>query len=120
MEPIVADHPAVAEYAVIGGRNARGVGCPARWWSSGPEPTADRMRADLMAAVRHRIGPVAALPAVDIDSALPKNRAGKVLRKAMRAIVDGPAEPVPAAIGAACCRSGPRRPRACGRGPSGR
>lgn len=49
--------------------------------------------------VRREIGPVAAFRQVDIVSALPKTRSGKILRKTMREIADGIENPaVPSTI----------------------
>ena len=53
---------------------------------------------ELLAAVRETIGAVAALKRVDVVSALPKTRSGKILRKTMRGIADGRDEPVPSTI----------------------
>ena len=48
--------------------------------------------------VRTEIGAVAALRRVDIVSALPKTRSGKILRATMRGIADGRDEPVPSTV----------------------
>jgi propionyl-CoA synthetase len=54
--------------------------------------------AELVQLVRDQIGPVAGLRRVDVITALPKTRSGKILRKTMRGIADGQAEPVPSTI----------------------
>jgi propionyl-CoA synthetase len=54
--------------------------------------------AELVQLIRDQIGPVAALRRVDVISALPKTRSGKILRKTMRGIADGQEEPVPSTI----------------------
>ena len=55
--------------------------------------------AELVALVRKEIGPVAAFKQVDIVTALPKTRSGKILRKTMREIADGVDSPaVPSTI----------------------
>ncbi len=41
---------------------------------------------------------MASLKRVDVVSALPKTRSGKILRKTMRGIADGHDEPVPSTI----------------------
>ncbi|SDT42511.1 AMP-binding protein [Actinoplanes derwentensis] len=100
MEEVLAEHPAVAECAVIGvgdllkGQIPRGfvvlragVGTP---------PAV--LEAELVARVRERIGAVAALRRVDVVAALPKTRSGKILRATMRDVADGREEPVPATI----------------------
>jgi propionyl-CoA synthetase len=48
--------------------------------------------------VRDEVGPVAALHQVDIVSALPKTRSGKILRRTMRQIADGTVPTVPGTI----------------------
>ena len=48
--------------------------------------------------VRAQIGPVAGLRRVDVVTALPKTRSGKILRRTMRGIADGLDEPVPSTI----------------------
>ena len=53
------------------------------------------LQAELVALIRDRIGPVAALRRVDIVEALPKTRSGKILRKTMRGIANGLDEAVP-------------------------
>jgi propionyl-CoA synthetase len=60
------------------------------------EPAA--VSAELVQLIRDRIGAVAALKQVDVVSALPKTRSGKILRKTMRGIADGADEPVPSTI----------------------
>ncbi len=98
VEAVVAAHPAVAECAVIGvadeikGQVPRGLVV----LKSGA--SADGLAADLIAAVRHSIGAVACFNAVDVVPALPKTRSGKILRKTMRGIADGRAEPIPSTI----------------------
>jgi propionyl-CoA synthetase len=58
----------------------------------------DSLSDELVAQVRERIGPVAALRQVDVVPALPKTRSGKILRKTMRGIAGGRDEPVPSTI----------------------
>ena len=53
---------------------------------------------ELIAAVRDHIGAVACFKMVDVVSALPKTRSGKILRKTMRGIAYGRDEPVPSTI----------------------
>jgi propionyl-CoA synthetase len=55
--------------------------------------------AELVQRVRDEIGAVAALRRVDVVTALPKTRSGKILRASMRAIADGVVDaPVPSTI----------------------
>jgi len=100
MEEVLASHPAVAECAVIGvdddfkGQVPRGFVVLKAGVST--DPTA--VSAELVQLVRDQIGPVAALRRVDVISALPKTRSGKILRKTMRGIADGRDEMVPSTI----------------------
>jgi propionyl-CoA synthetase len=104
MEEIIASHPAVAECAVIGvadpmkGQLPRGLVV----LKSGVEVDEGKLAAELIAAVREQVGPVAAFKQVTVVPALPKTRSGKILRGTMRAIADsrtGGAEvPVPSTI----------------------
>ena len=56
------------------------------------------LEAELVALVRERIGPVAALQAGAGGARLPKTRSGKVLRGTLRRIADGEAYGVPPTI----------------------
>jgi propionyl-CoA synthetase len=100
MEEILAAHPAVAECAVIGvadelkGQVPRGFVV----LKAGVDVDGGALAAELVAMVRARIGPVAALREVDVVPALPKTRSGKILRGTMRGIADGTDVPVPSTI----------------------
>jgi propionyl-CoA synthetase len=100
MEEVLASHPAVAECAVIGvhddfkGQIPRGFVVLKAGVTAAPAA----ISAELVQLVRDRIGAVAALKQVDVVAALPKTRSGKILRKTMRGIADGAAEPVPSTI----------------------
>jgi propionyl-CoA synthetase len=98
IEAVLAAHPAVAECAVIGvadeikGQVPRGLVVLKTGASD------DGVAAELVAAVRNEIGPVACFKLVDVVAALPKTRSGKILRKTMRGIAHGKDEPVPSTI----------------------
>jgi propionyl-CoA synthetase len=100
MEEVLASHSAVAECAVIGvdddlkGQVPRGFVVLKAGVSTDPAV----LSAELVQLIRDRIGPVAALRRVDVITALPKTRSGKILRKTMRGIADGQDEPVPSTI----------------------
>ncbi|MCM3882061.1 AMP-binding protein [Frankia sp. R82] len=100
MEAVLAEHPAVAECAVVGvadplkGQVPRGLVVV----KSGVEITPDVLAAELVARVRERIGPVAVFRRVDVVAALPKTRSGKILRRTMREIADGRTPAVPPTI----------------------
>lgn len=102
IEAALAGHEAVAECAVIGvhdelkGQVPRGLVV----LKSGIDVDAEgeRIRSELVARVRSEVGAVAALRQVDIVTALPKTRSGKILRKTMREIADGGSPVAPATI----------------------
>jgi len=100
MEEVLAGHPAVAECAVVGVADALKGQVPRGFvvLKAGVQADPDAVSAELVALVRERIGPVAALRRVDVVPALPKTRSGKILRKTMRGIADGREEPVPSTI----------------------
>ena len=100
MEAVLAQHPAVAECAVIGvadtlkGQVPRGLVV----LKAGHDVDPDRLQKELVQAVRDEIGPVAAFKDVRVVAALPKTRSGKILRKTMRQIADGEEWKVPPTI----------------------
>jgi propionyl-CoA synthetase len=100
MEAVLAQHPAVAECAVVGvadalkGQVPRGLVV----LKSGVDVDPEVLRAELVRAVRDEIGAVAALREIDVVPALPKTRSGKILRKTMREIADGRVPAVPSTI----------------------
>jgi propionyl-CoA synthetase len=98
IEAVLAGHPAVAECAVIGvadeirGQVPRGLVVLKAGASD-----AD-LADDLVRLVRDEIGAVACFKQVDVVTALPKTRSGKILRKTLRSIAHGKQEPVPSTI----------------------
>src|SRR5215471_13256025 len=100
MEEVLASHPAVAECAVIGVHDELKGQIPRGFVVLKAGVSADRavLSAELVGLVRDQIGPVAALRRVDVVAALPKTRSGKILRKTMRGIANGHAEPIPSTI----------------------
>jgi propionyl-CoA synthetase len=100
MEEVLAGHAAVAECAVIGVADALKGQVPRGFvvLKAGVTTDADVVAAELVQRVRDEIGAVAALRRVDVVSALPKTRSGKILRGSMRAIADGVEQPVPSTI----------------------
>ncbi|MBB5069752.1 propionyl-CoA synthetase [Saccharopolyspora gloriosae] len=100
MEAVLATHPAVAECAVIGVRDELKGQVPRGFvvLKSGVQADPEALRAELVAAVRDQIGPVAAFRDVDVVDGLPKTRSGKVLRKSMREIADSGETKVPSTI----------------------
>ena len=100
IEAAVAEHPAVAECAVIGLSDELKGQRPAGFLvlKSGAEISEDQLRQELVAHVRSSIGPVADFKEVAVVPALPKTRSGKILRKTMRQIADGKDYVVPSTI----------------------
>jgi propionyl-CoA synthetase len=100
MEELVAAHPAVAECAVIGVQDGLKGQVPLALvvLKAGEDVDADVLRAELVAAVREGVGPVAAFRDVAIVPALPKTRSGKILRRTMRGLAAGREEPIPSTI----------------------
>jgi propionyl-CoA synthetase len=100
MEAVLAQHPAVAECAVIGvadplkGQLPRGFVV----LKAGAEVDPDDLARELVAMVRDQIGAVAAFKDVSVVGGLPKTRSGKILRKTMREIADGLDASVPSTI----------------------
>lgn len=100
IEEIIAAHPDVAECAVIGvadelkGQIPRGLVV----LKAGVDRDHATIGAELVERVRSQLGAVVSLRQVDVVSALPKTRSGKILRKSMRAIADGVEMAVPSTI----------------------
>jgi len=100
MEEVLASHAAVAECAVIGVHDETKGQVPRGFvvLKAGVSAAPSAVSAELVQLIRERIGAVAALRRVDVVTALPKTRSGKILRKTMRGIADGRDEPVPSTI----------------------
>jgi propionyl-CoA synthetase len=100
MEEVLASHSAVAECAVIGVNDELKGQIPRGFVVLKAGVTADpaALSAELIQLIRDRIGPVATPRRVDVVAALPKTRSGKILRKTMRGIANGHAEPIPSTI----------------------
>jgi len=100
MEEVLAEHPDVAECAVVGIADAmKGqVPCGFVVLNSGVARDAAAVEKEAVMLVRERIGPVAAFKTVVIIKRLPKTRSGKILRATMQKIADGEAWTIPATI----------------------
>src|SRR5262245_53721596 len=100
MEEVVAEHPDVAECAVIGIFDAmKGqVPCAFVVLNSGVDRENTAIEAEVVQLVRDRIGPVAAFKTVVTIKRLPKTRSGKILRATMQKIADKQAWTMPATI----------------------
>jgi propionyl-CoA synthetase len=100
MEEVLGKHPMVAECAVIGRRDELKGQLPMGFVvlknTEGAE--AAQIVDELVALVRQDIGAVAAFKQALIVARLPKTRSGKILRKTLRAMVDGDEYTVPSTI----------------------
>ncbi len=100
MEEVLADHPDVAECAVIGVADALKGQVPVGFvvLQAGVDRDHAEIVAELIASVRERIGPVAAFKKATVVARLPKTRSGKILRSTMRRIADAEDWTMPATI----------------------
>ena len=100
MEEVLAEHPDVAECAVIGVADALKGQVPFGLLvlKDGVERDTGIIVDEAVGMVRGRIGPVAAFKSASVVARLPKTRSGKILRGTMRAIADGEEWKMPATI----------------------
>ena len=82
LESAIASHPGVAEAAVVGyPHDIKGQGVFAYVTLKGEVEESEPLRRELVDLVRARIGPIASPDVIQWAPALPKNRAGKILRR---------------------------------------
>ncbi|MEZ5809883.1 MAG: propionyl-CoA synthetase [Rhizobiaceae bacterium] len=100
MEEVIAEHPDVAECAVIGvADEMKGqIPCGFVVLNAGVERDDDAIETEVVRLVRDKIGPVAALKTVVPVLRLPKTRSGKILRATMQKIADQEPWKMPATI----------------------
>jgi propionyl-CoA synthetase len=100
MEEVVANHPDVAECAVIGIADGLKGQVPAGFimLKAGVTREPSIIEKEIADLVRDQIGPVAAFKTVFTVARLPKTRSGKILRGTMRKIADGEEYKMPATI----------------------
>ena len=100
MEEVLANHPDVAECAVVGAADQLKGQVPLGFLvlKNGVQRAGDEIIAETVAMVRKDIGPVAAFKEAVIIQRLPKTRSGKILRGTMQKIADGEDFPMPATI----------------------
>jgi len=100
MEEVLSAHPDVAETAVIGVADELKGELPVGLvvLKSDVDRPEDEIKAELVAMIREKIGPVASFKKVSIVQRLPKTRSGKVLRGIMRNIADSKEYKMPATI----------------------
>jgi len=100
MEEVLAEHPDVAECAVIGIADAMKGQSPLGLVVLNGKATRDfeLIEKEIVGLVRERIGPVAAFKTVIAIKRLPKTRSGKILRATMQKIADKETWKMPATI----------------------
>jgi propionyl-CoA synthetase len=100
MEEVLADHPDVAECAVIGVADAMKGQLPVGLLvlNAGVKRDPGEITREAVQQMRDRIGPVAAFKLCAVVDRLPKTRSGKILRGTMRSIADGEPWKMPATI----------------------
>ena len=100
MEEVLAQHPDVAECAVIGvADDLKGqVPLGLLVLKAGASKGESDIVKDVVALVRDRIGPVAAFKTATVVKRLPKTRSGKILRGTMQKIADNEPWKMPATI----------------------
>ncbi len=100
IEEVIANHPDVAECAVVGIADPIKGQVPAGFvvLNAGVMRDADQIEREIIKLVRDEIGPVAAFKLALTVNRLPKTRSGKILRGTMRKIADGEEYRVPATI----------------------
>ena len=100
MEEVIAQHPAVAECAVIGVEDSLKGQVPVGFvvLKAGADVDPEELKKRLVQMVREQIGPIACYKETMIVKRLPKTRSGKILRGTMRKIADGQQYRVPSTI----------------------
>ncbi|HVW56031.1 MAG TPA: propionyl-CoA synthetase [Rhizobiaceae bacterium] len=100
MEEVIAEHPDVAECAVIGvaDKTKGQVPCGFIVLNAGVSRAHKEIESEVVALVREKIGPVAAFKTVVTVKRLPKTRSGKILRGTMQKIADREDWSMPATI----------------------
>ena len=100
MEEVLADHPDVAECAVIGVADAMKGQIPLGFLvlNAGVAREEGEIIGEVVGMVRQRIGPVAAFKSAVVVQRLPKTRSGKILRGTMQKIADDEEWKMPATI----------------------
>ena len=100
MEEVLADHPDVAECAVLGVEDNLKGQLPLGFLvlNAGVTRSNDDIVREVVDMIRERIGPVSAFKTATVVERLPKTRSGKILRGVMRQIADNKSYRMPATI----------------------
>lgn len=100
MEEVIANHPDIAECAVIGTEEKLKGQIPVGLYvvKAGVERDEEEIRLELVKMVREQIGPIACFKEAKMVQRLPKTRSGKILRGTMRSIAGGKKFNMPSTI----------------------
>ncbi len=100
IEEVLADHPEVAECAVLGVDDQLKGQVPIGFLvlNAGVTRNHDEIIKEVIQMVRDRIGPVTSFKTATVVKRLPKTRSGKILRGTMRNIADNREYKMPATI----------------------
>jgi propionyl-CoA synthetase len=100
MEEVLADHPDVAECAVLGVEDKLKGQVPVGFLvlNAGVERDHQEIIKEVVQMVRDRIGPVASFKTATVVKRLPKTRSGKILRGTIQKMADNKQWNVPATI----------------------
>lgn len=100
MEEVLADHPDVAECAVLGVEDSLKGQVPIGFLvlNAGVDRSHDDIVKETIQMVRDRIGPVASFKTATVVKRLPKTRSGKILRGTIQKIADNKDFKTPATI----------------------
>ncbi|MYM58459.1 AMP-binding protein [Vibrio sp. OCN044] len=100
MEEVVAEHPAIAECAVVGVSDELKGQLPLGLvvLKDGVKVDDNQLEGEIVDVVRDKIGAVACFKQAMVVERLPKTRSGKILRKTIRQIADGEEYTVPSTI----------------------
>jgi len=100
MEEVLADHPDVAECAVLGVADKLKGQVPIGFLvlKAGTDRDHDEITKEVVQMVRERIGPVASFKTATVVQRLPKTRSGKILRGTIQKIADRKDFKIPATI----------------------
>lgn len=100
LSQVLADHPDIAEVAVVGIRDKLRGQVPLGLFVINDKCTKTEAEVvkDIVAMVRTRIGPVAFFKTAVQVKGLPKTRSGKILRTTIRSIANGDDYKVPATV----------------------
>ena len=100
MEEIVAQHPSVAECAVLGAADDLKGEVPIGFLvlKAGVDRNPEDIVSEVVQSVRSGIGPIACFKKATVVKRLPKTRSGKILRDTMRKIADAQDYNMPSTI----------------------